>query len=411
MSWKGFKKAVNRLPYMIQQKAGYSDETVDDDYNAIIGQYQEFVELSKKLLDYSIKYKAALAGMFTHQESTAKTFELVYEPMGASRDGTAEELNKIKNFRDGSKAICENLLPELEMMIERKVIQPTQDLLLVLRKIDKTITKRDHRKVDFDRHRTALTKLRATNSDERSIIKSEHEFQNAQRDYEEINNLLKHELSVVIECRTEFINPILESLVSFQENLFSKIHDKYKRPFSHLSGDLGNIVGSFNSSREKVLIQLQSLSILNISASRESLCSKESLNSADGNNSVEDLPGYQEASNSGSTNKIPASKSREGLVSQSTIGSVGASVGAAAIGPYVGSASLGAQIGSVAAKAVSQNLYVALYDFEAQQNGDLGLTKGDIVIVTEKTSDSNGWWKGMKKGQNVEGLFPGKPFY
>ena len=46
--------------------------------------------------------------------------------------------------------------------------------------------------------------------------------------------------------------------------------------------------------------------------------------------------------------------------------------------------------------------YVAAFDFEPQEYGELKLRKGDIVSVTDKT-DKN-WWKGVSGGR--EGLFP-----
>eukprot|EP00126_Sphaerothecum_destruens_P009854 Sdes_comp20609_c0_seq1m15636 len=46
----------------------------------------------------------------------------------------------------------------------------------------------------------------------------------------------------------------------------------------------------------------------------------------------------------------------------------------------------------------------ALYDFEAQQDGDLGFRAGDIIIITKKTLSSNDWWEGECKGKR--GSFP-----
>ena len=47
---------------------------------------------------------------------------------------------------------------------------------------------------------------------------------------------------------------------------------------------------------------------------------------------------------------------------------------------------------------------LALYDFKATTAGDLGMTKGDIVLVLDKVG-SGEWWKGRaKNGQ--EGIFP-----
>lgn len=48
----------------------------------------------------------------------------------------------------------------------------------------------------------------------------------------------------------------------------------------------------------------------------------------------------------------------------------------------------------------------ALYEFEAQQDGDLPLHEGDRIEIIEKTEDAVDWWKG-RIGNQV-GIFPGK---
>ena len=55
------------------------------------------------------------------------------------------------------------------------------------------------------------------------------------------------------------------------------------------------------------------------------------------------------------------------------------------------------QISLVAAKA--------LYDYEATNEGDLALTNGDIISVTEQ--NDNGWWKGRNNRTGESGYFPG----
>jgi len=35
---------------------------------------------------------------------------------------------------------------------------------------------------------------------------------------------------------------------------------------------------------------------------------------------------------------------------------------------------------------------VALFTFDADQPGDLGFKKGDIITVTKKTDSTNDWW-------------------
>ncbi|ORX39197.1 hypothetical protein BD324DRAFT_316328 [Kockovaella imperatae] len=50
---------------------------------------------------------------------------------------------------------------------------------------------------------------------------------------------------------------------------------------------------------------------------------------------------------------------------------------------------------------------VALYEFKAQQSGDLGFVKGDVIILKDKVGNGE-WWKGIKvtSGGGKEGMFP-----
>lgn len=48
---------------------------------------------------------------------------------------------------------------------------------------------------------------------------------------------------------------------------------------------------------------------------------------------------------------------------------------------------------------------VALYDFEAQADGDLSFKSGDRIEIVERTESAEDWWTGRLNGQ--QGVFPG----
>ena len=48
---------------------------------------------------------------------------------------------------------------------------------------------------------------------------------------------------------------------------------------------------------------------------------------------------------------------------------------------------------------------VALYDFQAQADGDLDFNTGDRIEIVEKTASQEDWWTGKLKGR--QGVFPG----
>jgi amphiphysin len=48
---------------------------------------------------------------------------------------------------------------------------------------------------------------------------------------------------------------------------------------------------------------------------------------------------------------------------------------------------------------------VALYDFQAQADGDLDFNTGDRIEIVEKTASQEDWWTGKLNGK--QGVFPG----
>eukprot|EP00466_Bigelowiella_natans_P017954 jgi/Bigna1/135715/aug1.30_g10423 len=54
---------------------------------------------------------------------------------------------------------------------------------------------------------------------------------------------------------------------------------------------------------------------------------------------------------------------------------------------------------------MSKGLYIATFDFESVEEGQLSIKEGDIIILIEK--DDSGWWFGrQQKDHEQEGLFP-----
>ena len=51
----------------------------------------------------------------------------------------------------------------------------------------------------------------------------------------------------------------------------------------------------------------------------------------------------------------------------------------------------------------------ALYDYEAQAEGDLSFTTGDVIEIVTRTNNENEWWIGKLNGK--QGQFPGMSLY
>ncbi|KAH3671194.1 hypothetical protein WICMUC_004711 [Wickerhamomyces mucosus] len=53
---------------------------------------------------------------------------------------------------------------------------------------------------------------------------------------------------------------------------------------------------------------------------------------------------------------------------------------------------------------ISAGKAIALYSFEAEQNGDLPFRKGDVITIVKKSDSQDDWWTGRVNGK--EGIFP-----
>ena len=131
-------------------------------------------------------------------------------------------------YRD---ALLETLRPELERIANR-VVAPCQELEQVLKSINKAITKRDHKLIDFDRHTNSYTKLREKQNrsakDDQHMFKLEHDCEAAAGEYEHHNNILKAELPQFLAMATKFVTPIFYSLYYMQLNVFYLSMEKLK---------------------------------------------------------------------------------------------------------------------------------------------------------------------------------------
>lgn len=438
-------------------------------------------QLTSRLSDGAKKYKEALAAMLKHQESFAKTLLEVYEPITGkfpsadnlsgsegmlysptkkNRPNTPEKsLLRAQQFQRITKEASEQVLPLLDVVIERRIIQPTQDYLSLHKKIAKLVVKRDHKKIDYDRNKESLKKVKEKSSsghreDERKTMKAEAALDEAFGEFDKVNGLLKRELPIYIQLRLGFVDSLLESLVFFQDEFFYGVWNNLH------SGEA--LIGAGDSSmrRSEAVVLIQSIKIL----SRKGYASSTSHNPSDVEMSDaeefdsdikypkldDNKPSYAKpptmapntataprsstsqyaapnaaASRSSSVpvNGSSSSWNRpEGGVAVLPVASAGVGGPRKAPPPAVKPkptflANTGSSFNSSGsapglppppyrtAAAPGRVIAVALYDFEAVQDGDLGFTKGDVIEIIDKTNDVNAWWRGRLNGR--EGVFPG----
>ncbi|KAI0935700.1 hypothetical protein AcV5_004045 [Taiwanofungus camphoratus] len=232
---KGITKAFARTPHMLTTKVGMSKKSSDPEFEDYARRFASIETATDKLLKDTKAYTEAVSNLFTHGAGYAQHFVTLFHPVAGEDDLTRkhpESEHTIRNVDDYETAMEElktAIVPELEL-IESRVVGPIKELQGVLKTIRKSITKREHKLVDYDRYNNSLTKLRdkkeKTLSDEKHIFKLEQDFDVASNEYDQINSTMKTELPRFLVQATQFLDPLFHSFFYMQLNVFYLLLEK-----------------------------------------------------------------------------------------------------------------------------------------------------------------------------------------
>ncbi|KAI8919993.1 hypothetical protein PhCBS80983_g01789 [Powellomyces hirtus] len=424
MSWKGFSKAVTRLPTRLAQRTGYASETVDQEYQELEAQFKRLEGLARKFHEDAKKFKDSLSAMLAHQAQFAETLVQIYRPIAAlpnqapprsgidaledevlEEDTRAASPSKQKSDHPQSQAAAEafaeamiqareQLLPELQV-IERQMVAPTNDYIMLINNVKRLMEKRARKLVDYDRHRDSVMKLKnkpdKNLSDEKRLSSLETSLDQATREFNNVDNILKQELPVFLGLRVGFIDPCFQTLYWYELKVVQILHERFDHLCKqHFDMSISAAAG-FDAKYEEMMSMLTELTL----AKRPYRRTDSAVEGEEGGPQEQKDSGAGRTSDDavGSEEVLPAYEIE--APTKSYIASPSASTGgfrlpAAAPGP----------------STVPRASYViALYDFEGAEEGDLTFKKDDKIEVIRRTEDTNDWWSGKCKG--VTGQFPG----
>jgi len=422
MSLKGFQKAAVRAPQTLKAKFNVGEHTKDAVYIDAERRFEELEKETKKLHDESKKYFEAINGMLTHQIEFSKAVQEIYKPISGRvsdpdsiiPEGNPEGIEACEEYEKIVRELQSTLTPELEM-IQARVIGPADELLQVIKVVQKTTLKRQHKQLDYDRYRASLKKIQdkkeKTLKDEKALYKAESDMEQATQEFEYFNNLLKEELPRLFTLEAQFIRPLFQSFYYMQLNVFYTLHEKMQNI------DIGyfdltlDIEAAFEKKRGDIREQAEGLSIVKFkkTGAKKPLTPKYGPGSSklaiegrkplaiEGRQSLDSPPPPYSSSHSPSLNGDSSAMVR----ANSTGSSWGAAAKAkgAAPPPKPKPSRLS---GAPAAAEQAQ----ALYDYEAQAAGDLSFATGDVIHIIQKGATENEWWTGSLNGR--QGQFPGE---
>ncbi len=421
---------IFQAPQTFKQRFNLGEHTKDAVFIDAERRFQELETETKKLHDESQKYFEAIKGMLNHQIEFSQAIAEIYKPISGRvsdpdsiiPEGNPEGIRACEEYEEIVKELLATLEPELEM-IETRVIKPADELLEIIKVIRKTITKRQHKQLDYDRHRATLKKLQDKKDkslkDEKAMYKAESDVEQATQDFDYFNDLCKEELPKLFHLEREFIRPLFQSFYYMQLNVFYTLHERMQ------GCDIGyfdltrDIEEAFEAKRGDIREQAEALTIVKFKAQggakRPSkygaVAGRLGIEDRTSRLAIEDgKSSYDKRRSTLDSEKSPpppySSSSALTTVNDSGVGrsnSTGAwgqtakSKGHAPPPPKPKPSRLS---GVPAPETVT-----ALYDFDAQAEGDLSFRTGDVIEIISRTQNYNEWWTGKINGRS--GQFPG----
>ncbi|EOQ98922.1 Reduced viability upon starvation protein [Wallemia ichthyophaga EXF-994] len=412
----GMIKSIKRAPHQMSSKIGRASTTTDAAFDEHERRMQIIEQGADRLVKDSRLFRDSVQGLLKSGADFGKAFETIFQPIGSNDVGLDKKnpaseltLNNITMYQVLMAELKDTLAPELDL-IEGRVMTPAKEFKELLQRVRKTIVKRNHKLVDYDRFNNSLSKLREkkdkTMSDEKNLFKLENEFENAQAEYEHYNNLTKTELPQLYVMAQKFITPLFHSFYYMQLNIYYLILDKVQA-FASDKYDLnyGDAESAYMANDQGANVQVEELTkrltALSTGKFGAQIRRNKSKTAAGGEGGggvgVEEGDEYD----MGSSSDV---KSPGGAAGLGRSGS-GFSSAPPAYDASPSSASKRPPPPPPMKPKPKGSIVTALYDFEPQAEGDLGFRAGDQIEVIQRTESTNDWWTGRMGGS--EGVFPG----
>lgn len=373
--------------------------------------------------------------MLNHQIEFSKAVQEIYRPISGRvsdpnsiiPEGNPEGIQACEEYEAIVKDLQATLQPELEM-IHARVIGPADELMGVIKVVQKSMHKRQHKQLDYDRHRANLKKIQdkkdKTLKDEKALYKAESEVEQATQEFNYFNDLLKEELPRLFTLEAEFIRPLFQSFYYMQLNVFYTLHEKLQNI------DIGyfdltlDVEAAFEKKRGSIQDQVESLSIVKFKttgakkpgppkygSSTLALEGRKST-SSDSPLAIEGRKSYDPVSarrqNHDFENPPPpyssASPSLNGDSTMARANSTGSSLSMAAKAKGAAPPPPKPKPSRFSGVPAPEKA-TALYDYEAQAAGDLSFSTGEMIEIVQKGATENEWWTGSLRGRT--GQFPG----
>ncbi|KAJ2888594.1 BAR adaptor protein Hob1, partial [Coemansia aciculifera] len=240
MSWKGFKKALERMPHQLQSKIRKGGTTVDPEFDDLRVRFLDMEQATKDLFLQAAKFRDSIRGMLLYQTSYLEQVLAIYRPISTDPEGVSqpvgdyvdegaspELLQVAEEFHRRVQGIKSKIDPQLGAL-DTSVVEPLQEMMSLQKNVHRVLQKREHKLIDYDRHRSTVEKAESKEGsegqrslgEEKSYQKTMAQYQESSRMYNYYNDALKSDLTTLLNLRQSFIDPIFIKFFRVQHQLY-----------------------------------------------------------------------------------------------------------------------------------------------------------------------------------------------
>lgn len=225
MSWTGLKKAINRASTQMLLKTGQMEKTVDKEY--------EFEEKRFKSMEStSLKLHKELKHYLDSLRIVTQSQANIGEALGSFYGTNDQEPANISQEYSSTMKQLGSSIKDLESPYNQTVLNPIARFNSYYIEVNEAIKKRLHKQLDYDSLKNKVRKLIEKPEDkdlghdsEDKLNEYQEQLVEAQKNFDDLNGQLKHDLPRLINLRIPFLGPSFESFVKIQLRFFMENYE------------------------------------------------------------------------------------------------------------------------------------------------------------------------------------------
>lgn len=269
---RGFGKAVTRLPQLVRQKAGMVQESKDGEFDTLALIFEKRVTCTQGMHADLVRFREAVKALLQHQEGVLAAFDAVIS------GGNEEERRVMKGLVDIVVRGKGEILDELDFVFTNRILKIFEELLAAQNGMQAKITKRNHKLLDYDRHKHSFGKLQTSSqkkansiSEERKMTQTEQQLHESEMEFLKYNDQLKEDLPRYLDIHERLMAPCLDSLIAFMKSFYAK-----QAEWATVASVLGNcdyasVAQEYETSMTPILNRISEMRLVNAAFGRASV--------------------------------------------------------------------------------------------------------------------------------------------